>query len=173
MKLLTLVVLSLVLLSGCSARKPSPSKKYYATLQPYKTQTKELPPYRLTKKNAITLALYDEYVKWYGTPYKYGGSSLRGVDCSALVQSIYRDAFGLRVPRTVKYQVKIGYQVKRKNIKEGDLLFFKTGWSTRHSGIYLEKGNFINTSSKYGVTISNLNNPYWKSKYWQTRRVLP
>jgi len=171
MKTSILVILFFLLLSGCSS-KNNPS--YVAKLTPYEKPTKkELPPYKLKKHNAVTLALYEEYVKWYGTPYKFGGESLNGVDCSALVESIYRDAFGLKIPRTTSQQVKIGYKISKNSTKEGDIVFFKTGYNTRHSGIYLENGHFINTSSKYGVTISSLHNPYWKSKYWQSRRVIP
>ena len=171
MKLIALVLVALLFLSGCSSRKPTPHK---VTLKKYKkSPRKETVPYKLRNKNAITVSLYEEYKKWYGTPYKYGGTSMRGIDCSAFVQTVFMDAFRVRVPRTTKEQVKRGYQVSRKKIRAGDIVFFRTSWNSRHSGIYLEKGNFMHTSSKHGVTISSLNNPYWRSKYWQTRRVLP
>lgn len=160
MKLLLLVLSILLLISGCSSKKVSkPSYKAKKT-------TKQ-------SENWINRALFKEYAKWDGTPYKYGGTSLRGVDCSSLMQIIYRDAFGLKIPRTTASQAKIGYQVNKSSSREGDLVFFKTGWNTRHSGILIEKGKFIHSSTKYGVIISSLNNPYWKSKYWQTRRILP
>ena len=163
MKLLLLVLAALLLLSGCSSKKVS--KPTYKTK---KTATK-------TKHtgNWINKALSKEYAKWDGVPYKYGGTSRKGVDCSSLMQILYRDAFGLQIPRTTKSQAKIGYQIKKNSSREGDLIFFKTGYNTRHSGIIVEKGKFIHSSTKYGVMISSLNNPYWKSKYWQTRRVLP
>ena len=163
MKLLLLVLTVLLLLSGCSTRKVSkPSYKATKTI----TKTKHT-------GNWINKALSKEYSKWDGTPYKYGGTSRKGVDCSSLMQILYRDAFGLQIPRTTASQAKIGYQINKNSSREGDLVFFKTGYNTRHSGILIEKGKFIHSSTKYGVIISNLNNPYWKSKYWQTRRVLP
>ena len=173
MRLLILVLLSLIFLSGCST-KATPYIKHKEILKPNTnfSQT-ENPSYKLQNKNAITKALYTQYKKWDGSPYCYGGTSKNGIDCSSLVQNIYYDAFAIKIPRTTIEQAKIGYRVPRNKTKEGDLLLFKTGYSTRHSGIYLESGNFINTSTKHGVTISNLNNPYWRSKYWQTRRVLP
>ncbi|MFK5937333.1 MAG: NlpC/P60 family protein [Sulfurimonas sp.] len=172
MKFLILVLLSLIFFSGCSSRA-TPYLKRKEILKPNTNfaQTKN-PSYKLKNKNAITKALYSEYKKWRASPYCYGGDSKEGIDCSSLVQHIYYDAFALRVPRTTKEQAKIGYKVSRNETREGDLLLFKTGYSTRHSGIYLESGNFINTSTKHGVTISNLNNPYWRSKYSQARRVL-
>jgi len=167
MRVLYLLTLLLLIFSGCST-------KHEVTLHPYKKPSRnELSTYQLKSNNPIAIALYDEYKKWHGTPYCYGGTTIDGVDCSALVQTIFRDALGLRVPRATEEQAKIGYKISKKEIEAGDIILFKTGWSSRHSGIYLENGNFINTSTKHGVTLSNLNNPYWKEKYWQTRRVLP
>jgi len=166
MKFFLLVFAVLLLLSGCSSKKIS--KPTYKNKKTKKAAT--------TVKhtgNWINKALLKEYAKWDGVPYKYGGTSLKGVDCSSLMQILYRDAFGLKIPRTTKSQAKIGYQIKKNSSREGDLVFFKTGWNTRHSGIIIENGRFIHSSTKYGVMVSSLNNPYWKSKYWQTRRVLP
>ena len=162
MKLLLLGLTALLLLSACSSKKIS--KPTYKT----KTTTK-------TKQtgNWIKKALFKEYSKWDSVAYKYGGSSLKGVDCSSLMQILYRDAFNLQIPRTTKDQAKVGYKIKKSVSREGDLVFFKTGSNTRHSGIILDKDKFIHSSTKYGVMISSLNNPYWKSKYWQIRRVLP
>ncbi len=175
---LALVVSILLILSGCSTKKlrqhskptkTSQTKK--AKAQPtYKHSTKE---YRPKKQNWITIALYHEYKKWYRTPYKYGGLSKNGLDCSSLIQQVYRDAFGISLPRTTKEQVKKGYLISKNSTKEGDLVFFKTGYNTRHAGIIIEKGKFMHTSQKNGVSISSLSNPYWKSRYWQSRRILP
>jgi cell wall-associated NlpC family hydrolase len=172
MKLLVLVSLSLVFFSACSTRT-LPHSKLEPILEPLeKLERNKQPSYELKSDSPIALALYDEYKKWDDTPYCYGGTSKDGVDCSSLVQTIYLGAFGVRLPRTTQEQAKVGYEVARNETKEGDIVFFKTGYETRHSGIYLEYGNFINTSTSRGVTISNLNNPYWKNAYWQSRRIL-
>jgi len=123
-------------------------------------------------KNRILKKLYLEYEYWSGASYKYGGMSEDGIDCSAFVQSVYKTSFKIYLPRTTKQQVKEGKKVKRGNFKAGDLLFFKTSRSSRHVGIYLEKGKFLHASSSKGVTISSLNNPYWKKHYWIAKRVL-
>jgi len=174
MKTFAALLSVLLFVSGCSSKKPpSKSPEHIATLTKYtKPQKAETPSYILKNKTPITLALLDEYEKWRGVPYAYGGNSLNGVDCSAFVQSVYADAFGLKVPRSTINQAKSGYEVTLKERDAGDILLFKTGWDTRHSGIYLERGNFMHVSSKRGVSISNINNPYWKNAYWQTRRVL-
>jgi probable lipoprotein NlpC len=170
MRFFLLSLATLLLLSGCSSKK---TPQHIVSLEPYtKVQKPETPSYTLHNKTPITLALLGEYEKWRGTPYCYGGDSRDGVDCSAFVQAVYADAFGVKVPRTTKNQAKKGYKIPLQNRDAGDIILFKTGWSSRHSGIYLERGNFMHASKKNGVTISNLNNPYWKNAYWQTRRVL-
>ena len=166
MKLFFLVLTALLLLSGCSSKKATPTYKAKKTKKTLHSKNKQ-------SGSWINIALSKEYAKWNGVPYKYGGTSLKGVDCSSLMQIIYRDAFSLKIPRTTKSQAKTGYQINKNSSREGDLVFFKTGWNTRHSGIILAKDKFIHSSTKYGVMVSSLNNPYWKSKYWQTRRVLP
>ena len=162
----------LLFLEGCSTHQTPQSRRAYQISLKKAPPQKEHPPYHLHTKNAITNALYDQYKKWYGVQYCYGGDNKHGIDCSALVQIIYKDAFNINIPRTTLEQAKSGYRIKKAAMKEGDLILFTTGYHSHHSGIYIEKGNFIHSSSSNGVTISNVNNPYWRSKYWQTRRVL-
>ncbi len=177
MKTLTLFFGILLLLSGCVSKAPQAHLHNNSLLLLKQTQ----PLLQSTRNNETTqkekqsiyAALYNEYKQWKNTPYKYGGTSKSGIDCSSLVQQVYWDALRVSVPRTTILQSKIGYRIERENAKVGDLLLFKTGYNTRHSGIYLKDGDFINASSKHGVTLSNLNNPYWRRKYWQTRRILP
>lgn len=167
MRLFFLSLTALLLLNGCSSKKVStPSSKVKKTKKSTYTS-------KAKNNNWIANAISKEYKKWDGVTYKYGGTTLKGVDCSSLMQIIYRDAFGLRIPRTTKNQAKIGYKIDKKSSREGDLVFFKTGYKTRHSGIIIKKDKFIHSSTKHGVIVSSLNNPYWKSKYWQTRRILP
>lgn len=160
-----------LLLGGCST-KMQPTSHTANILHPYTPKQTESYPYKLQTHNPITDALYEQYKKWYGTPYEYGGVTCNGVDCSSLVQQVYYDAFGIHVPRSTKLQARTGIKISKTKLREGDLLLFKTGYNTRHSGIYIEKGNFLHASSKHGVIISNIHNPYWKHTYWQSRRVL-
>jgi cell wall-associated NlpC family hydrolase len=120
----------------------------------------------------VSKALHKEYDKWCDTPYKYGGESLQGTDCSSLVRNVYEDAFGITLPRTSIEQSQVGFKIPQNAAKEGDLVFFKINSKTRHSGIIIGKGKFLHASTTEGVKISLLNDPYWKKKYIQTRRVL-
>ena len=153
----------LLLFSSCST-----SPKSYKKIP---LKEKEV-SYKLKRKNSITNRLYAAYKRWAGVKYCYAGESKSGIDCSALVQTIYKEAFDITVPRTTKKQIQVGKRVSKNALKEGDILFFKTSYHVLHSGIYLEKGNFIHASSKYGVILSNIHNPYWRAKYFQARRLL-
>ena len=155
--------MALLLLNACSTT-PKTYKKI-----PLKQKTVT---YKLQKKNHITTKLYKAYQRWAGVKYCYAGESKNGIDCSALVQTIYSEAFHIKLPRTTKEQLKIGKKIKKSALKEGDILFFKTSNRVLHSGIYLEKGIFIHASSKFGVILSNIHNPYWREKYFQARRIL-
>jgi len=66
----------------------------------------------------------------------------------------------------------MGKSISRKELKAGDLVFFKTGWLTKHVGIYIAGDKFLHASTSKGVTISYLTNAYWQSKYWKARRIL-
>jgi cell wall-associated NlpC family hydrolase len=121
-----------------------------------------------TPENAPFLA---EYRKWQGVPYRLGGTNYSGVDCSAFVQAVYRDAYSASLPRTTAQQVKIGHKVAYNSAKSGDLVFFKTGRKTRHVGIYLGGNTFMHASTSNGVILSRLDNPYWASTFWHFRRI--
>jgi cell wall-associated NlpC family hydrolase len=117
---------------------------------------------------AVKLAYND----WKGIPYMLGGSSYDGIDCSALMQIVYEDYFGLEVPRLTSDQMRTGKKVKRNNIRTGDMVFFKTGRKTLHVGIVVEGDRFLHASTSNGVMISSLSENYWSSRYIEARRVL-
>ncbi|PSW05186.1 NlpC/P60 family protein [Photobacterium lipolyticum] len=111
------------------------------------------------------------YDAWKGTPYRLGGTSKRGIDCSAFVQVGYFSVYDKMLPRTTSELVKLGQSVSVTNAKEGDLVFFKTGYRLRHVGIYLGNSEFLHASTSQGVIISRLDNPYWRRAFWQVRRI--
>lgn len=119
----------------------------------------------------LTDALYAQHREWEGVPYRLGGMSKRGVDCSGFVHTTFRSQFGVELPRTTESQLGIGRSVDRDGLQSGDLVFFRTGNGKRHVGIYVENRTFLHASTSQGVTLSSLDNPYWASAYWQARRV--
>lgn len=152
------LILTTSLLIGCSS---SPD------FESVHTEAKPITVEQANVKNS----LLDVYKIWQGAPYRLGGTTLNGVDCSAFVQTAYEDALGLKIPRTTLAQVEVGQEIDYEDADIGDLVFFKTAPKTRHVGVYLGNKQFMHASTSKGVIISRLDNPYWASKYWHVRRV--
>ncbi|WP_310551135.1 C40 family peptidase [Paenibacillus glufosinatiresistens] len=107
-----------------------------------------------------------------GTPYKYGGSTTTGFDCSGFILHIM-DNYKLDLPRTSQTQAKSGSYVAKENLRIGDLVFFNTnGRGISHAGIYMGENKFAHSSSSKGVTISSLSEGYYTNRYVTARRVL-
>jgi cell wall-associated NlpC family hydrolase len=108
-----------------------------------------------------------------GTPYRYGGNSTKGFDCSGLVQYTHRQS-GIDVPRTTALQWKHAAEPRRRHLLPGDLVFFKIGWGKgRHVGIYEGDGVFIHApSSGKRVSRASLDNPYWRKRMIGARTFL-
>ncbi|MEE4240071.1 MAG: NlpC/P60 family protein [Desulfopila sp.] len=119
----------------------------------------------------ITTKLYDYYNTWQGTPYRNGGLSRNGIDCSGLVYLFYRRNSGVELPRTSRSQSKLGEEISLFDLQPGDLVFFNTGWFTHHVGIYIENDQFLHSSTQRGVTISSLKEYYWKQAFYLAKRI--
>jgi lipoprotein Spr len=110
--------------------------------------------------------------EWWNTPYRYGGTSKKGIDCSAFILRLFKDVYQYELPRTASQQYKISQKVKKEDLKDGDLVFFrnkvKSGW---HVGLYLIDGWFIHSTSARGVTVSNINEPKYRSIFYSGGRL--
>ena len=120
--------------------------------------------------------LQDNYLlkyidEWYGTRYRYGGTTKSGIDCSAFVQAIYLSAFGMTLPRTARDQYRGCHIVSATEMKTGDLVFFNTTGGISHVGIYLQNNKFIHASTSFGVTISDLFDPYYLGRFLGVGRI--
>ncbi|GAA4318182.1 C40 family peptidase [Compostibacter hankyongensis] len=114
------------------------------------------------------ISLYNFIDDWWGTPYRYGGETRRGIDCSAFVQSLYAAVFGLAsIPRTASEQYQDSKKIKKaSHLQEGDLVFFRIrSRRISHVGVYLKNNKFVHASLSAGVTISDLSDPYWHRYY--------
>lgn len=153
---------------GCSS-KNTPSSSMYDKSFPRKQNIETL---QSKNYNKIYEALKVQYKDWKGVKYKFGGSSKNGIDCSAFVQKTFREKLNIKIPRTTSLQSRIGEEISIDNLEMGDLVFFKTGFNSRHVGIYLEGGKFLHASTKRGVTISRLDNIYYSKHFWKIKRVI-
>lgn len=115
-----------------------------------------------------------EIIKYLGTPYKYGGNSKDGIDCSAFTQMLYRDVFNIDLQRSARLQFTQGREVSDKDdLQFGDLVFFNTRKRVRpgHVGIYIGENLFAHASSTKGVTVSSINYDYYSRTYMGARRL--
>ncbi|MEH3022457.1 MAG: C40 family peptidase [Pseudomonas oryzihabitans] len=113
-----------------------------------------------------------------GTPYRFGGTSPKnGLDCSGLVNYVYRDVHNVKLPRTSRELAQLkGPKVARGDLKAGDLVFFKTGQRSGidHVAIYLGNDRFVHAPrSGESVRVDHLSKPYWTKRFASAKRVLP
>lgn len=116
--------------------------------------------------------LFDVLMSWMGTPYKYGGTTKKGVDCSAFVGAVFKERYGVTLHRTandIQQDVKF---VDRKNLKQGDILFFtNSNGKVSHVGIYLKDVTFVHASTSSGVILSRFDTGYWSTRLYRCGRV--
>lgn len=118
------------------------------------------------------LPLLQQVDHWWGTKYCLGGNDENCIDCSAFTQTILRTVYGINVPRTAQEQYDFSTHINDQNLKEGDLVFFKSGRNISHVGLYIANNKFLNASTSSGVTISDLTDSYWSKKYAGAGRVI-
>ncbi|EHN8833008.1 NlpC/P60 family protein [Enterobacter hormaechei] len=149
------LLVAALFLAGCSSHRAPP------------------PNPRLSDSITVIASLNDQLSNWRDTPYRYGGMSRGGVDCSGFVLMTFRDKFDLQLPRETRMQAEIGTEIDKDDLLPGDLVFFKTGSGENglHVGIYDTDNQFIHASTSRGVMRSSLDNVYWRKNFWQARRI--
>lgn len=120
------------------------------------------------------LSLYRFIDDWYGVRYRLGGTTKAGIDCSAFMQKLYENVFGVNLLRTAMDQFGMSNLIwNREQCKEGDLVFFSIKSSRiTHVGLYLMNNFFVHASSSQGITISSLDDKYWSKYFAGAGRVL-
>ncbi len=153
-------LLLLLILGGASCR----SRKAVSTA--HRTEKKELSDLPVQK------SLRKEVELWLGTPYRYGGNTRKGVDCSGFVNAVYLSVYHIQLPRTSKDIYARCKKISRGDLKEGDLVFFDyEGKGVSHVGLYLSNGQYVHASTSKGVVISELDNAFSKKKYVGAGRI--
>jgi len=129
------------------------------------------------KYNTTIDNILSEAATYLGTPYRYGGTTRNGIDCSAFVLSVFGAAAGLSLPRVAASQAEEGEKIEKENLQKGDLIFFSHGRRISHVGIVesvSENGEvmFIHAATSKGVMVSSLNDSYWGPKYRFAKRII-
>ena len=138
----------------------------------------ELNNIHMMAMNSFVSQILSEAETYLGVPYRYGGTTRRGIDCSAFVQSVFQ-LFNHELPRVSAAQAKEGRLVSTEELRAGDLLFFATNGGSRvsHVGIVhnvSDEGDveFIHASTSQGVTVTPLSNSYWSKRYLYAKRII-
>ena len=149
---LALAIICAIMLGACASTPDYPPRERTA-------QSHALPA--LPQHPAASLA-----ASLVGTPYRYGGSTPRGFDCSGLVYYSFRKT-GVHVPRTTRAQYRNAWRVPRKDLQPGDLVFFKTSRrEVSHVGIYAGNNQFIHAPSRgKRVSLTSMNDEYWGRRF--------
>ena len=163
-----------IILAGCAPRymerKPSPRKQSNIVRE----SQDRLQKIRRENRNVEYSRLLQQIGFYLGTPYKYGGDSRRGMDCSGFVRRMFRESFRLKLPHNAAQLYLNSTRVTSVELETGDLVFFSTNNSgaVNHVGIYLLDNYFAHASESYGVIISKLSERYYRSRYIGGGRIL-
>ncbi|WP_423818103.1 C40 family peptidase [Salinimicrobium sp. TIG7-5_MAKvit] len=183
MKFLRFMLLALIFtLTSCGARKSAVAKQ--AILEEKNEGYAQLPDFYNDAEDIIeevgeeTFSIIDYALQFLGTQYKYGGTTPQGMDCSGLVYTSFLQN-NIELPRSSRDMALLGDELELKQLKLGDLLFFKTDRRKKninHVGLVVELDEdnifFIHSSTSRGVIISALNENYWKEHFVMARRIL-
>ena len=170
------ICLALFALTGCHSSKQTVKNEH----EKYESAKKDTYS-SLSKKLGVkvnsddNIELLEMCARWLGTPYKYGGNSRKGVDCSGFTVKVYSAVYNKKLERSsASILSKNCKRIKQKELKQGDLVFFATGKSRKkvnHVGIYLKDNKFVHASSSRGVIVSSLKEPYYTRTFVTAGKV--
>ena len=161
-----------LILSACHSSRPTATKSPSARPGQISQPGSDIRDIRIEGDNSR--ALVDEGMRWLGTPYKYGGNTRRGTDCSGFTSAIFLESVGIKIPRDSRSQQQFCEPVSQKDLRTADLLFFtsKAGADRiSHVGMYIGDRRFIHASTSRGVIISSLDENYYTRHYHSAGRV--
>lgn len=180
--LLPATLISLALATGCARRAPIPGRAGYVTpvprmapVAPVSFASSVASPTSLPGANAVPQRDANVWraaaAPWLGTPYRLGGMSQDGIDCSGFAWVMHSEVSHRKLPRTTKDQWSAGAPVNVNQLRPGDLLFFNTsGKGISHVGVFIEGNQFVHASTSKGVMYSSTTEAYWTESFLGARR---
>ncbi|MDO4510646.1 MAG: NlpC/P60 family protein [Bacteroidales bacterium] len=174
-KLVPMLFAMVLALSACHTKKSaSATTTHYPTRRPVRVSD-EWKTLNITLTSRDNKLLYKEIKSWLGAPYRYGGNTRNGVDCSGFVHQIYKTVYKQKIQRnSAKIFEKNCRMIDVDDLEEGDLLFYKTSKKNdriTHVGIYLKENKFAHASSSRGVVISDITEEYFINHFYAAGRV--
>lgn len=128
--------------------------------------------YGLHPDSAHSRELYELVYKWKGTKYKYAGHTQSGIDCSGFANMLYSQCYDTVLPGGCRNIYTMVDTIPKDSLREGDLLFFKIRkGQISHVGVYLGNSHFAHASVHSGVTVSSLNEEYYRKYYFTAGRL--
>lgn len=159
---------------GCTGLKPNPKYNEPGSSEIEASPKRYNPSHRSREYSSVfERELAGAIESYLGVPYRFGGATKSGMDCSGFVSTVYRQAVDLELPHRARSMFKLGRSVSRERLGFGDLVFFENieNYGVSHVGIYIGDGKFAHASTSRGVVISDFNLDYFRKRYVGARRV--
>lgn len=167
-------LLILFFYTSCSVQKKGIEKNNYTkeASSSNKIKNKYASLLGVAENRISNIKLYSFIDEWYAVPYQYAGKSKKGIDCSGFTSILYQQVYNKLLSGPAAGIYKLCSPLSRKELKEGDLVFFKIeSDNISHIGIYLQNNKFVHASTKKGVIINDLDEAYYKKYYYKGGRV--
>ena len=171
---ITLLLISLILYSGCAPRFVNQRPSTRSQKKIIEKSFEKLQEIERENSNFHLRKLFYPIRAYIGTPYKFGGDTRRGMDCSGFVCKIFQESYKIKLPHNASQQYVRCSKISSSDLRLGDLVFFCMNQNSNigHVGIYLGKNYFAHASTSSGVIVSKLTENYYRSRYIGAGRIL-
>ncbi|MFQ5677731.1 MAG: C40 family peptidase [bacterium] len=168
-----LLVFLLFGLTRCVGLRPNPKYNEPSSSEKRAPDSDNGNGHAISRGSNFESKLADAIESYLGVPYKFGGATRSGMDCSGFVSIVYTEAVGMTLPHRARSMFKMGRPVERNRLQMGDLVFFENieNYGVSHVGIFVGDGRFAHASTSRGVVISDLSQDYYRERYVGAKRV--